>query len=318
MGVTISDVAKKAKVSPMTVSRALRSHPSVHPHLRKAVLQAAKSLNYKPNPIAQAMVNKSLGLVAISVCDLDNPHFGKLAQCLSQRLQDAGLKSVFCDRVKEVIEFKDSFFASGSILFVPSPDDVNCLAQGQAVVSINAQAFSKQHAPDVSVDFAPAYVELTRRALALGRTKMGFVAPEGELHCWRTKFGHVTAILDEAGLKPVILPPESVQSPASVAQFLLAHPNLVDTLFCINDMIAARVYLELLRRGLRVPEGILLVGCDGTFVMEGVWTVIVDVEEIASKAVDCLVRQLKGENAKDPAEQVLVPAQPLSFPGPTA
>jgi LacI family transcriptional regulator len=50
MKVHLSDIARKAGVSKMTVSRALREHPSVSEASRKKILAAARELEYVPNP----------------------------------------------------------------------------------------------------------------------------------------------------------------------------------------------------------------------------------------------------------------------------
>ncbi len=49
---TLSDVAKKASVSKMTVSRVINHPQQVTPELRKIVEKAMEQLNYHPNSIA--------------------------------------------------------------------------------------------------------------------------------------------------------------------------------------------------------------------------------------------------------------------------
>lgn len=50
---TLSDVAKKASVSKMTVSRVINHPQQVTPELRKIVEKAMEQLNYHPNSIAR-------------------------------------------------------------------------------------------------------------------------------------------------------------------------------------------------------------------------------------------------------------------------
>lgn len=52
---TIYDVAKAAKVSIATVSRAMADKPNVAQNTRLRVLQAAKALGWSPNATAQAL-----------------------------------------------------------------------------------------------------------------------------------------------------------------------------------------------------------------------------------------------------------------------
>ena len=52
---TISDVARVANCSPMTVSRVINNEASVREQTRAAVLEAIAQLNYKPNRAARSL-----------------------------------------------------------------------------------------------------------------------------------------------------------------------------------------------------------------------------------------------------------------------
>ena len=52
---TISDVARLAQCSPMTVSRVINGERSVREQTRKAVLEAIRELNYQPNRAARRL-----------------------------------------------------------------------------------------------------------------------------------------------------------------------------------------------------------------------------------------------------------------------
>lgn len=52
---TIVDVADLAGVSYQTVSRVLNNSASVKEETRALVIEAIRSLNYRPNPAAQAL-----------------------------------------------------------------------------------------------------------------------------------------------------------------------------------------------------------------------------------------------------------------------
>ena len=69
---TLSDVAKEANVSKMTVSRVINHPEQVTPELRAMVEKAMESLNYHPNSIAQALVNNRSNVVKfVTLEDID-------------------------------------------------------------------------------------------------------------------------------------------------------------------------------------------------------------------------------------------------------
>ncbi|MGB9857347.1 MAG: LacI family DNA-binding transcriptional regulator [Dictyoglomaceae bacterium] len=60
--VTIRDVAKKAGVSVMTVSRVINGKRNVKESTREKVLKAIEELGYVPNSIARSLILKKTSL----------------------------------------------------------------------------------------------------------------------------------------------------------------------------------------------------------------------------------------------------------------
>jgi len=54
--VTLQDIAAKAGVSVMTVSRALHHHPNLSPDTRARILETTARLGYRPNPLISALM----------------------------------------------------------------------------------------------------------------------------------------------------------------------------------------------------------------------------------------------------------------------
>ncbi|GFZ26443.1 LacI family DNA-binding transcriptional regulator [Lactobacillus corticis] len=70
--VTLSDVAKEANVSKMTVSRAINHPEQVTPELLELVEKAMDKLHYRPNSAARALVNNRTNVVKfITLEDID-------------------------------------------------------------------------------------------------------------------------------------------------------------------------------------------------------------------------------------------------------
>ena len=67
--VTLEDVAKRAKVSRATVSRAVNNPDSVSPDALKRINKAIKDMNYIPNRHARALTGvrtQTIGLIFFS------------------------------------------------------------------------------------------------------------------------------------------------------------------------------------------------------------------------------------------------------------
>jgi LacI family transcriptional regulator len=74
-GVTIRDVAKKARVSLSSVSRVLTEHPDVSKQMRNRVMSAADSLGYEPHFIAQSLRRGVTHTLGFLIGDISNPVF---------------------------------------------------------------------------------------------------------------------------------------------------------------------------------------------------------------------------------------------------
>src|SRR5215471_11133266 len=97
MPVTIHDVARRAQVSPSTVSRALSASHLVRGSTRDRVLAAAKELGYQPNPAARSLITGKTGNIGIVVPDLSNPFYPAVVRGIQLRAHQAGYSVFLAD-----------------------------------------------------------------------------------------------------------------------------------------------------------------------------------------------------------------------------
>ncbi|MEM9029332.1 MAG: LacI family DNA-binding transcriptional regulator [Pseudomonadota bacterium] len=88
----MSDVARIAGVSPMTVSRALRNNAPVSRETRERVLKVVRQLGYVPDQLASGLASQRSGFVTVMVPSLNNPHFAETVGALTDLLATAGLQ----------------------------------------------------------------------------------------------------------------------------------------------------------------------------------------------------------------------------------
>lgn len=63
--VTIKDVARRAGVSPSTVSRVIADHPRISPNTKERVRLVMAELGYYPNAIARSLVNQTSSSIGV-------------------------------------------------------------------------------------------------------------------------------------------------------------------------------------------------------------------------------------------------------------
>jgi DNA-binding LacI/PurR family transcriptional regulator len=303
MGVntTIIDVAKKAGVSAMTVSRALNNHPSVRAPVRQRILQVVQKLGYRPNLVAKALRSRSLDMVALVTENLGDPLTGRIVESLTRGLHGHGLRTVLCVSSVDVAEAQQSLLPRGVILVGDGTQATAARQQIGAAVAIGDRCSPAPRSPYVAWDFGPAYRDLGARLQAAGRRKAAYCCSPGAYARLRpTRFAHAEDALNAGGWPPVIFSQEVVESVEETASRVAARPGLVDAVICESDALAARLSALLQAAGVPVPQAVQVVGCDGMLPMKGLWTIVVDVEETARQAVRLLIAQFEGHPTRPP------------------
>src|SRR3954454_132990 len=95
--VTISDVARRAGVSPTTVSHVLSGKRLVGAATRANVLTAIKELDYRPNHVARNLRTRQSHMIAVVVPDITNPFYAVLTRGLADAVDAAGYGTYVCN-----------------------------------------------------------------------------------------------------------------------------------------------------------------------------------------------------------------------------
>src|SRR2546421_12539003 len=105
MTVTLRDVAARAGVSAITVSRALNNSGYVSPDTRERISAAVADLSYVPNAVASSLRSKRTQLLALLLTDVTNPFWTTVARGVEDAAMRSGYGVILCntdeDRAKE-------------------------------------------------------------------------------------------------------------------------------------------------------------------------------------------------------------------------
>jgi LacI family transcriptional regulator len=93
---TIKDLARELKLSPSTVSRALRDHPDISPQTKKRVVSLADKLDYHPDPIAQSLQTKKTKTIGVIVPEIKQPFFAAAINGIEELAYAAGYTIIVC------------------------------------------------------------------------------------------------------------------------------------------------------------------------------------------------------------------------------
>src|SRR3954471_15203554 len=91
---TLADLAREARTSASTASRALSGRGYVSADARRRLLAAADRLGYVPNASARTLKQRTRRVVGVVVSDLGNQFYARLAHGIEQTLRDADYQMV--------------------------------------------------------------------------------------------------------------------------------------------------------------------------------------------------------------------------------
>jgi len=92
---TIHDVAQRAGVSPITVSRVINHSGYASRETRERVEAAVAELGYVPNRLARSLRSKRTHTLALVITDITNPFFTTVARGVEDTASDAGYTVIF-------------------------------------------------------------------------------------------------------------------------------------------------------------------------------------------------------------------------------
>ena len=126
---TIKDIAHELNISTSTVSRALADQWDVNPDTRRAVLEVAKRLNYRSNPISLRLRSRQTWTVGVVVPEFINSYFAEIL---------IGMQRVFFPKVHLLLlkSGNAAFYLWGVALAIVSGQTVRSLANSNAPASV--------------------------------------------------------------------------------------------------------------------------------------------------------------------------------------
>ncbi|MFY1663649.1 LacI family DNA-binding transcriptional regulator [Pseudomonas sp. Pseu.R1] len=269
---TLNEVAKLAAVSPITASRALRGVATVAPDLVEKVQAAAQSLGYVANPAARALASSQSQSVVVLVPSLSNQLFIETLEAIQNVLRPRGLEVVIGNYHYSPVEEENllrSHLANrprGILLtgFDRSQASQQLLA-ASGVPCVHMMELDPGRAePCVGFSQQQAGAAAAQHLLNRGRRRLAYVSAQLDPRVIQRGAGFRSALeaeglYDEALQMATPLPSSIGLGGEMFARLLDEHPD-VDGIFFCNDDLAQGATLEALRRGIKIPEQVSLIG----------------------------------------------------------
>ncbi len=276
---TIYDVAKRANVSPATVSNAFNKPNMMRPETRDRIMEIADALDYRPNVNARALAGGKSQLVGLLIGDIRIPYIANVTRGIEDRLAENGFIAVVSStdgKSDKTLSLLKNLKRSGvgGFIFVPAkfgiPPEINTeittqLAQGVNII-VAGHELNSDDIPHLAVRGQQSSREIVDHLLELGHRDIAFITghhSQGE-GIWRW-FGYQHALL----ARGIPIRPELVkeidgnpQTARQAVEELMALPNPPTAIFAMNDIYARGVIDYVVTNNIRLPEDLSVVTYD--------------------------------------------------------
>lgn len=283
--VTIKDIAKALGFSTSTVSRALRDSYEISPETKALVLECAEKLNYKPNPAALSLKERRTRSIGVIVCEIANNFFSQVID---------GIESIAYDRGYNVIitQSHESFDRELANLNFLSSRSVDGLLVSVSTETNDMSHFKELHDRGMPIVFFDRITEeIDTHMVMLDNFKASYDATEHLIH---NGYKRIAAIANSeflsittdrlSGYKEALaangIPVEpgfikhcfyggiDISEVEDAVNKLLTLKEKPDAILCTSDKLTIGCLGTLVRRKLRIPEDIAMIGFSNTQVGE--------------------------------------------------
>jgi len=309
--VRMSDVARFAQVSQMTVSRALRQPDKVSEETRRKILEAVERVGYVPNRLAGSLATSRSNVVGLIVPSIRNSLFAETIQATAEVLAKASYHLLIAES-GPLIEEEEKLIAAfleqrvGGIMLHNTTHSARArsLIAKAAVPVIETGDLSREPL-DVAVSYSnfEAAKAMTRYLLRRGYRRIGFVSLETKTNdrARERRHGYLAA-LESRDIAPdekliLAVPPGLGAGREALLELMKVRPR-PDAIFFAGDVLAIGAAFECQRRGWRVPEDLAIAGFDDLDILQHMTPTITSLRlprrEIGEHAAAILLERLRG------------------------
>ncbi len=271
--ITQRELARRLKISQMTISRVLNDRPGVSPKLKQEILKQMRRHGYVHDQIAAGLRSKATRTIGLIVPDITNSFFPEITRSIEMEARSEDYRIILTQSYEsyeqeiQAVTTLRGFRVAGMII-APSGKQSEIKVyrelteRGIPFVFID-RIKEKVNCSYVVTDTEKGALELGRYLIGRGYRNWGYLGGPGEVSSSEDHLRGTRRSLTEAGRDPE----KMIQVAAGFDEQegkrgldALLEQGKPDVIICINDAVAVGAYARLKELGLRVPDDVALAG----------------------------------------------------------
>jgi len=304
----IREIAKRAKVSTATVSRAINRVPTVDPQLAKRVWKVVEELGYYPNTQARALVSGKTRIFGLIVSEITNPFFPEIVQSFEDMAVEHNYEILLTSTIHDPRRMEMSVRR----MLERRVEGVAILTFGMEEALLEGLRF--RQVPLVFVDVGPPVARVSnikldyRRGIrqavqhlaALRHERIAFVAGPLALKSALARKIAFEESMHEIGMSVdpqyLVEGDHTLEGGMKALVHLTKLKNRPTAVMCSNDMTAIGVMREAYDYGIPIPQELSVVGFDdirlSQFIIPPLTTIQMSQAELARLAFKALLTEV--------------------------
>ncbi len=313
--IRLKDIAARAGVSVMTVSKVLRDAPDISAATKTRVRLISRQMGYVPDSNAQSLRTRTSRFLGVIISSITNPIFARVLLAIEERAHELGYEIILAqtlnreEREEACIQRLLSRRVDGlfiSPVYRLRPDaPVYQIIQARRVPAVilgHGAPFCRQFA-SVETDDVLASHALTKHLLELGHKRIAFFAGPQSSPWSQERFEGYKRALREADLavqdELVFNAGSHIEDGEKAALQFVNESTRATAVQAANDMIAIGAANTFLGQGVKIPQDLSIAGFGNILTAEHFRVPLTTVRQpkyrLGTAAMESMVKLLRGE-----------------------
>lgn len=314
--VTIKDIARSLCISVSTVSRALTDDKNIRKKTRDMVVEEAKRLGYKRNPVAMNLKMGRTNTIGVIVPEMHTPYASQVIGGIQEILYKKNQKVMIAEsdenpcRELENLKMMEQFMVDGLIVSLCSyRKNIEMYQQleeaGMAVVFYDRIPYGMDVSQVLVEDNVDSYF-MVEHLIRLGRKRIAYIqGPDDIYNAYQRGLGYREAMEKFRLFAPSLIVKTGMtfKDGADAIDRLIYNKVDFDSVFAFTDTLAIGAQNRLRALGKRVPEDIFVASFSGTelstIVSPRITTMEPPLEEMGRKAAELVMEKINNPETEN-------------------
>lgn len=280
----LKDIAERAGVSVMTVSKALRDEPDVSAATKARIKVLAQQMGYVPDSTAQGLRTRTTRLFGLAISSVTNPIYSRMVQAVEERAFELGYDVLLAHTLNNIereevcirrfLSRRIDGLVISPVYRIATEARIyqELLAMRVPTIILGHTAPFCSQFPNVECDDLLASYAVTQHLLKLGHKRIVFLAgpvaapwSQERLEGYRRALREARIEVDD---KLIFQAGRTIEEGNQATLQMIAESVDATAIQAVNDVTAIGCADALLKQGLKIPDDISIAGFGNTAIGE--------------------------------------------------